>query len=155
MYINKASHTFIAYSFFLSLSLSFIHFELLKRREIIVISIIAKKIRNLQCLSAESISTHNFKKSIIKKIKIKISRLKKNPFLIIKKNYTHVYKLGTKCVLVVFWSTGGRYPCWAVLYFSKKEPMGKGMNPFFKASMCRYMHVCTYACMCVCMCACM
>jgi hypothetical protein len=29
------------------------------------------------------------------------------------------------------------------------------MNPFFKASMCRYMHVCTYACMCVCMCACM
>ncbi len=50
-----------------------------------------------------------------------------------------------------------------VLYFSKKEPVGKGMNPFFKASMYRYMyvymHACVYACMYtymhVCMYACM
>ncbi len=64
-----------------------------------------------------------------------------------------MYKLGTKCSCG-FLSTEGRYPCWAVLYFSKKEPMGKGMNPFFKARMCRYMHVCIYAYMHACVYAC-
>lgn len=65
-----------------------------------------------------------------------------------------MYKLGTKCSCG-FLSTEGRYPCWAVPYFSKKEPMGKGMNPFFKARMCRYMHVCIYAYMHACVYACM